>query len=126
MDNPNFINLADKTPLFNESLWIGIGRKYPENPIQVPLELETYCDDLLQIPSDSSIFFPRDDIMVEEFLDWNLPAPSNAMVFIQPDRCFSSFLPNQDVTCLLSRPIPAQAFVWWAGPAGSFGWSEVG
>jgi len=74
MENPNLINLTDEPP-FNESLWIGTGRKYPKNPIEVPFELANHCDDLLEIPSDSAVFFPQDDITVEEFLNWNLPGP---------------------------------------------------
>jgi len=112
MTKHEVIDLASDTPLFEKDKWIGRGRTYPKNPVEVPWEVASYCKALLVIPSEfAEEAFPDNNIGVEAFLALKLPKVSFSVVHIQPDRCFRKLVPNQDAHCLLTRPIPSQGFV---------------
>jgi hypothetical protein len=68
----------------------------------VPLELSTYCDHLLEIPTNfAKAAFPDAGIAIEKFLKLRLLKPSFSVVHIQADRCFTCFVANEDPGCLL-------------------------
>lgn len=97
---------------FDESEWIGNGRTYPANQQDVPPELSTYCDHLLEIPTNfAKAAFPDAGISIEKFLKLRLLKPSFSVVHVQADRCFTRFAANEDPGCLLIWPIPSRAFI---------------
>jgi hypothetical protein len=100
MTEPEIIDLID--PLqFDAPKWIRSGRKYPENPKEVPWELLSYCGRLQEIPANiTKEFFPDDSMRVDAFLILKLPKESFSLVHIKPDRCFSNLTANRNPTCL--------------------------
>ena len=109
----HFINISsDVEHPFEKSLWIGKGRKYPKNPLDVPFGLINYCNHLLEIPDDiAQKFIPDSSLDIKAFLRYKLPDITFSLPIKKAQCCFSNKTPNENTTFLEHRRIPSHALV---------------
>jgi hypothetical protein len=95
---------------WNETEWIGVGKIYPLSG-EVPAIIEVARSKLLAVPSIYSSYIPSPKISITDFLKTKLPVQSSALIMHATAGTFSKEEPNEDITCLKTRPIPPKAWL---------------
>ncbi|THH16946.1 hypothetical protein EW146_g3772 [Bondarzewia mesenterica] len=102
----------DDIPEFRHELWIRNGKKYPDDPSQVPPELEAHIDITTRIPLDyETALLPNEDLSVRDFIRLNLPQQEKNLVAAHAHLMFKSDPPNLQASVLHGRDIPHREFV---------------
>ena len=105
--NPIILDTADDTlhQKWVDSEWIGIGKKYPVSG-EVPAYIEAARSRVLAVPHIYSSYIPSQNMSITDLLKAELPAQSSALIVHAAAGAFSKEDPNEDLTCLKTRPIP--------------------
>ena len=109
MTTPNAINVdAPDDPTLQEWVereWIGIGKKYPVFG-EVPAFIQAARSRTLAMPPACSAYIPSQQMSITDLLKATLPVQSSALIMHSAAGAFSKEEPNEDLTCLETRPIP--------------------
>ena len=105
------IEIPDDTPITEwvESEWIGKGKKYPAS--DVPLVIQMARSKVLAIPLTYTAYIPSRHLSISDLLNAELPVQSAALISIAAVNVFSTEKPNEDITCLKTRPIPPKEWL---------------
>jgi hypothetical protein len=100
------VHVVDAVNLFNESEWIGVGKKYQD----VPPEVSDERDRVLWIPElHFKQNFPAFDTNVTQFIATKFPEISNSIPLMKISIWFSKDTPTTDPECLRMRHIPPES-----------------
>ena len=105
--NPILVDSPDD-PLhqeWNEREWIGVGKKYPVSG-EVPAFIKAARSKVLAVPPIYSSYIPSPRMSITDLLKAKLPVQSSALIMHSAAGAFSKEEPNEDMTCLKTRPIP--------------------
>ena len=95
----------DEPPkVWQENEWIGMRKKYPSKA--TPGDILQAREELLRVPIPYSTYIPDRRMSINDFLAKSLPPLSSVLVSTQAENAYSCLLPNTDLTCLATRPIP--------------------
>jgi hypothetical protein len=84
------IELFKPSQPFNADVWIGQGKKYPQNPIDVDSSVCNYCEDLHKIPdSFTQECLPTHSLSIKCFLEFTIPPVNEGLGNIHTSHCFS-------------------------------------
>ena len=112
--NSDIIELSDdESDLYqewDETKWIGVGKRYPVSG-EVPAFIEAACSKVLALPPIYSSYIPDPKMSITDLLKTKLPAQSLALIVHSAAGAFSKEEPNDDITCLKTRPIPPKAWL---------------
>jgi hypothetical protein len=105
------IEIPDDTPIIEwiEDKWIGKGKIYSAS--DVPLFIQTACSRVLAIPSTYATYLLSQHLSVTDLLKAELPVQLSALISIMAINAFSTEQPNQNVTCLKTRPVPPKEWL---------------
>ena len=108
---PSVIEIPDDTPIIEwiEDEWIGKGKIYPAS--DVPLFIQAARSRVLAIPSTYTAYLPSRHLSITDLLNAELPAQSSALISITAANAFSTEEPNEDITCLKTRPVPPKEWL---------------
>lgn len=108
---PSVIEIPDDTPITEwiEDEWIGKGKIYPAS--DVPLVIQMARSRVLAIPLTYTMYLPSRQLSITDFLKAELPVQSSALISIAAINVFSTEEPNEDITCLKTRPIPPKEWL---------------
>ncbi|KAJ7292486.1 hypothetical protein C8J57DRAFT_1456964 [Mycena rebaudengoi] len=92
----------DDYPPFVPSEWIGVNKKFPEDPTPT---IYYARNAILEIPA-SEIVAPAPGLPVRGFVDMSLPPQSSSLIFSESKLWFSTEAPTTNVSVLRTRPVP--------------------
>lgn len=95
---------------WDETKWISVGKKYPASG-EVPAIIEAARSKILALPSVYSLYIPSPKLSITDLLKAKLPVQSSALITHAASQAFSKDEPNEDMTCLKTRPIPPKAWL---------------
>jgi hypothetical protein len=105
-------DISDGLPPFNKDTWIGKGQTFPKDPMDVPLGLTYYIDNLLVVPDEvKEQYIPSANLTIKAFIMQKLPKLSYTLPAIMPQSCFHKGAPNVGTAALKSRELPPIAWL---------------
>jgi len=104
---PINVDAPDDPPLqeWVEREWIGVGKKYPISG-EVPTFVREARSKTLAMPPECLAYIPSQKMSITDLLKATLPVQSSALIMHSAAGAFSQEEPNEDLTCLKTRPIP--------------------
>ena len=110
MPEADIIEIHEDDGIFNEQEWIGIGKRECTdlpNFVKAAREASRVAPDSVL----KMVHLPGPDVMVADFVAWELPRVSSEIILTKPDTWFSKNTPSIDIQVLLSQPVPSGEFV---------------
>jgi hypothetical protein len=89
--------------------WIHTGKKYPAS--DTPSFILEARSEALTIPPQYKSYLPDKKLSIIDFLKTSIPPQASVLVSQTGSSSFSDELPNENLTCLATRPIPPKAWL---------------
>jgi len=108
----SLIDLSTDDPLptiWDEHTWIGAGKTYPSS--NTPAFILAERSKVIQIPSAYISNIPNKQLSIIDLLKYPLLSQASVLILQKGSSSYSNEMPNENLECLLTRPIPPKAWL---------------